>query len=80
MSPNGTCCDTADILLDVTQQGQLSGMHCLVCIREELLIELQALASPWLPRVDGKFLKEDPQKLVLKGRYASSLLIHEYDP
>ncbi|KAF7976786.1 hypothetical protein HWV62_5628 [Athelia sp. TMB] len=27
----------------------------------------QAIASPWLPRVDGKFLKEDPQQLVLKG-------------
>ncbi|KZP15031.1 alpha/beta-hydrolase [Athelia psychrophila] len=28
----------------------------------------QALNSAWLPRVDGKFLKDDPQQLVMKGR------------
>lgn len=28
----------------------------------------QALNTPWIPRVDGKFLKDDPQQLVLKGR------------
>ncbi|KZP04757.1 alpha/beta-hydrolase, partial [Athelia psychrophila] len=27
-----------------------------------------ALNSAWLPRVDGKFLKDDPQQLVMKGR------------
>ncbi|KAF7984603.1 hypothetical protein HWV62_12801 [Athelia sp. TMB] len=33
-------------------------------------LSYQALPSAWLPRADGKFLKEDPQQLVLKGSVA----------
>ncbi|KAF7976505.1 hypothetical protein HWV62_6309 [Athelia sp. TMB] len=33
-------------------------------------LSYQGLASAWLPRVDGKFLKDDPQQLVLKGSVA----------
>ncbi|KAF7976789.1 hypothetical protein HWV62_5634 [Athelia sp. TMB] len=30
----------------------------------------QSLGSSWVPRVDGKLLKEDPQQLILKGSVA----------
>ncbi|KZP15052.1 alpha beta-hydrolase [Athelia psychrophila] len=34
-------------------------------------LSYQALPSAWLPRVDGKYLKDDPQQLVLKGSVAN---------
>ncbi|KAJ6529348.1 carotenoid ester lipase precursor [Mycena capillaripes] len=40
------------------------------------LFVYQALAEAWIPRVDGDFLKDDPQRLVMRGSVADVPMIN----
>jgi len=67
----------------VSQVGCLHTSDTLQCLREAPFDTLkaaidaspnwfsfQALALAWMPHVDGKFITDEPQKLVLEGRVA----------
>jgi acetylcholinesterase len=47
----------------------ISALHYCVC--ELISIPSQSLVLAWLPRADGVFVTENPQKLVLDGKVAN---------
>ena len=51
---------------------QVGGLlpHCLSEFRGGQQTIPQSLALVWMPRVDGVFLADDPQKLVQQGKVA----------